>query len=397
MADKAYITPKLLKWARETAKVSEENAASKVNVTAEKITEWESGLSQPTIRQAQILAKAYRRPFAIFFLDEIPKDFFPLQDFRKDRSKELSTASIFIIREIQQKQTWISNVLKENNEEPLAFVGKFNLQSDPNVVAKDILQTLNIDPTNYQNDNPMKTWIESSEKNGIFISRSSFIHSRLKLDSDEIQGFAIADRFAPFVFINTENWDSAQLFTLVHELAHIWIAQTGISNGIEQIENFSQDVNSIEIFCNKVAAAALIPMEYLSHYSIHEFSDTRELFNISKSLGVSSISVLYRAKNLHLIQHSQFTALRQKAEIEYFQLLKRLQEKKIEQKLKQKEKPGGPNPYLLRLNKNSKLFTQVVLDFVRSGFVQPSQASFLLGTPATSLNKLEAQISKWAI
>lgn len=397
MADKAYITPKLLKWARETAKVSEENAASKVNVTAEKITEWESGLSQPTIRQAQILAKAYRRPFAIFFLDEIPKDFFPLQDFRKDRSKELSTASIFIIREIQQKQTWISNVLKENNEEPLAFVGKFNLQSDPNVVAKDILQTLNIDPTNYQNDNPMKTWIESSEKNGIFISRSSFIHSRMKLDSDEIQGFAIADRFAPFVFINTENWDSAQLFTLVHELAHIWIAQTGISNGIEQIENFSQDVNSIEIFCNKVAAAALIPMEYLSHYSIHEFSDTRELFNISKSLGVSSISVLYRAKNLHLIPHSQFTTLRQKAEIEYFQLLKRLQEKKIEQKLKQKEKPGGPNPYLLRLNKNSKLFTQVVLDFVRSGFVQPSQASFLLGTPATSLNKLEAQISKWAI
>ena len=83
MADKAYITPNVLKWARESARMSEETAAAKVAVTLEKFKEWEEGISQPTIIQAQKLAKAYKRPFALFFLPDIPRDFQPLQDFRK--------------------------------------------------------------------------------------------------------------------------------------------------------------------------------------------------------------------------------------------------------------------------------------------------------------------------
>jgi transcriptional regulator with XRE-family HTH domain len=78
MADKAFITPNVLKWARESARMSEETAAAKVSVTVEKFKEWEAGTNQPTIRQAQTLAKAYKRPFALFFLPEIPRDFQPL-------------------------------------------------------------------------------------------------------------------------------------------------------------------------------------------------------------------------------------------------------------------------------------------------------------------------------
>jgi transcriptional regulator with XRE-family HTH domain len=81
MADKAYITAKVFKWARESAKMTEEIAASKVAVPIEKFKEWEIGEDYPTIRQAQRLAKAYRRPFALFFLPEVPNDFKPLQDF----------------------------------------------------------------------------------------------------------------------------------------------------------------------------------------------------------------------------------------------------------------------------------------------------------------------------
>src|ERR1051325_2111964 len=139
MADKAYITPKVLKWARESARMPLETAALKVPVDPDKLTEWEEGLSQPTIRQAEILAKAYRRPFALFFLPEIPRDFQPLQDFRRNTSKPLSTGSIFIIREIQQKQNWISFLNRENNEEPLSFIGNFSIASSPREVAKDIL------------------------------------------------------------------------------------------------------------------------------------------------------------------------------------------------------------------------------------------------------------------
>ena len=240
--------------------MTEETAAAKIpKLTVEKLKEWEDGTSQPTIRQAQILAKAYKRPFALFFLPEVPRDFQPLQDFRKSGSKELTTSSIFIIREIQQKQAWISDVYSENNEEKLPFVGRFTLKSNPKHVADDILATLGINPSKYETDNPIREWINAAESNGIFVSRTSFIHSKMKLDSEELQGFAIADQFAPFVFVNSEDWNAPQLFTLVHELAHIWIAATGISNEIEPEITNRDKYNPIELFCSDVAANALIP------------------------------------------------------------------------------------------------------------------------------------------
>ena len=114
MADKAFITPIVFKWARESAKMSVETAASKVNVPADRLRDWEAGTSQPTIKQAQILAKAYKRPLALLFLPDIPRDFQPLQDFRRSDSKPLSTGSVFIILEIQQKQAWISETNEGN-------------------------------------------------------------------------------------------------------------------------------------------------------------------------------------------------------------------------------------------------------------------------------------------
>jgi len=393
MADKAFITPNVLKWARDSARMTEETAAAKIpKLTIEKLKEWEHGTSQPTIRQAQILAKAYKRPFALFFLPEVPRDFQPLQDFRKSGSKELTTSSIFIIREIQQKQAWISDVYMENNEEKLPFVGRFSIKDNPKFVANDILATLNVNPAKYKSDNPIREWINAAESNGIFVSRTSFIHSRMKLDSEELQGFAIADPFAPFIFINSDDWNAPQLFTLVHELAHIWIAATGISNGIEPELVNRNKFNPIELFCNEVAANALIPSEVILNIDREVFRNSQEIFKVAKNLGVSSFAFLVRALNLQLVSNSEYNTLKRQAEIDYQAFLKREAEKKAALKLKQKEKPGGPNPYLLRLNKNSRLFTQVVLDALRSGFVQPTQASFLLGTPSNNFHKLEAQI-----
>ena len=395
MADKAFITPNVLKWARESARMTEEAAAAKIQrLTVEKLKEWEDGTSQPTIRQAQLLAKAYKRPFALLFLPEVPRDFQPLQDFRKSGSKELTTSSIFIIREIQQKQAWISDVYSENNEEKLPFVGRYSLNSNPRLVANDILSTLGINPAKYKTDHPIREWINAAESNGIFVSRTSFIHSKMKLDSEELQGFAIADPFAPFVFVNSDDWNAPQLFTLVHELAHIWIAATGISNGIEpEIVNRGK-FNPIELFCNEVAANALIPSEIILNVDRGLFRNSQEIFKTAKNLGVSSFAFLVRALNLQLVSNSEYKVLKRQAEIDYQAFLKREAEKKAALKLKQKEKPGGPNPYLLRLNKNSRLFTQVVLDALRSGFVQPTQASFLLGTPSNNFHKLEAQLYK---
>ena len=390
MADKAFITPNVLKWARESAKVSEETAAAKVSVTVDKLQEWESGTSQPTIKQAQTLAKAYKRPFALFFLPEIPRDFQPLQDFRKSGSKTLTTSSIFIIREIQQKQAWISDAYADNDEIKLPFVGRFTIKDNPQVVAKDILKTLDIHPACYKSESPIKEWIDASETKGIFVSRTSFIHSRLKLDSDELQGFAISDSYAPFVFVNSEDWNAPQLFTLLHELAHIWIAETGISNDVEPEIKNKEKFHPVELFCNEVAANALMPKDIILNFGIQIYQNSKEVFKTAKLLGVSSFALIVRALNLGLISIPVYQKLKKQADIDFAEYLKREAEKKAKQK--EKENPGGPNYFLLQLNRNSRLFTQTVLDAFRGGSIEPTLASNLLNVQINKFQKLEAQL-----
>jgi len=390
MPDKAHITPKVFKWARESARMTEEDAAAKVSVSSDRLVDWEAGKSKPTIRQAQILAKAYRRPFALFFLPDIPQDFQPLQDYRLKGSKVLGTASIFIIREIQQKQAWISEVNEQNEERKIPFVGRYSLKDNPATVSNDILSTLNINPLQYEYENPIKEWIDKAESNGIFISRTSFIHSRLTLDSNEIQGFAISDSYAPFIFINSSDWSAPQLFTLVHELAHIWIAETGISNQIQPIVQSQEKYHPIEIFCNEVAANALIPSDYISELRKYNSITSDQIFRYSRNLGISSFALLVRALNLNLISFSEYSSLKREADAGFHDFV----QKESERKAKQKQADGGPNPYLLKLNKNSRLFTQIVLDAYRGGFVDPNIASSLLNTPTNKFSKLEAQLYK---
>jgi len=392
MAEKAFITPNVLKWARESARMTESIAAAKVSVTIEKLQEWENGISQPTIKQAQTLAKAFKRPFALFFLPEVPRDFQPLQDFRKSGAKSLTTSSIFIIREIQQKQAWISDLNSDNEEGLLSFVGRFNINDSPQLVAEDILKTLDIYPTKYKTENPIREWIDAAESNGIYISRTSFINSRLKLNSEEVQGFAISDPYAPFIFINSEDWNAPQLFTLVHEIAHIWIAETGISNEVEPGIKDKSKHHPVEIFCNEVAAHALMPKDFVLNLSVQSFDNIKEVYKVAKSIGVSSFALIVRALNLNLVSFPNYQNLKKQADFEYSEYLKKEAQKKAKQK--EKDSSGGPNYFLLQLNRNSRLFTQTVLDAFRGGFIEPTLASNLLNVQVNKFQKLEAHLYK---
>jgi Zn-dependent peptidase ImmA (M78 family)/transcriptional regulator with XRE-family HTH domain len=390
MADKAHITPIVFKWARESARMAAETAALKVNVPTERLLEWEAGKSQPTIKQAQTLAKAYKRPFALFFLPDIPRDFQPLQDFRRSDSKSLSTGSVFIIREIQQKQAWISQTNRENSEPKFPFVGRFTMKDNPAEAAQDILNTLAISPGQYPGGNAVKEWIDKAEAKGIFISRTSFINSHLTLDSDELQGFAIADPYAPFVFVNSEDWNAPQLFTLVHELAHIWIAATGISADIEPNFQKADRLHPVELFCNEIAANALIPSRSLTSLGSNIYQSASQVFNVARTFGVSSFALLVRALNLNLISIDQYKALKKAADAEFKVFLIKEEEKKARQKLS----AGGPSYYLLQIQKNSRLFTQTVLDAFRGGSLEPTQASSLLNVKINHFHNLEAQLYK---
>jgi Zn-dependent peptidase ImmA (M78 family) len=272
----------------------------------------------------------------------------------------------------------------------LPFVGRFTINDNPQVVAQDILKTLDIHPAHYKSETPIKEWIDAAETKGIFVSRTSFIHSRLKLDSDELQGFAISDSYAPFVFVNSEDWNAPQLFTLLHELAHIWIAETGISNDVEPEIKNKEKFHPVELFCNEVAANALMPKDIVLNFGTQIYQNSKEVFKTAKLLGVSSFALIVRALNLGLISIPVYQKLKKQADIDFAEYLKREAEKKAKQK--EKDNPGGPNYFLLQLNRNSRLFTQTVLDAFRGGAIEPTLASNLLNVQINKFQKLEAQL-----
>ncbi len=394
MAGKVIVTTNVLRWARESARITIAQAAAKIPVDIDKLESWEQGTDYPTLAQLEKLAKAYRRPSSLFFLPEPPKDFQTLQDFRAKGSKDLGTASLFMIREIQQKQAWLADTLRDNESDPLSFVGKFKSTDDPAKVAHDILLTLNIDPTAYTKVTPLLEWISKAESKGIFISRASNIHSRLKLDSDEMQGFSIADKHAPFVFINSEDWDTPQLFTIVHELAHVWLGESGVSNEVEAAKLPRSNTHPVELFCNAVAAEALMPEEVMRSLDAAVFEDGDNVFAKAKKMAVSSFALLVRARQLNLISDNKYRVLRKDAdeafkhyEHEYAEKMARQKEK---QKALPKEERSGPNYYLLLANKNGQQFTRIVMDAYHGGGIPPSQASHLLNTSINNFPKLEA-------
>lgn len=391
MADKAYVTPEILRWARVSAGMSIEAAASILGVIETRIEDWESGTSYPTIRQAEKLAKAYRRPFALFFLSEIPRDFLPLQDFRKRGSKPLGTASIFIIREMQQKQDWLSEHFQDNGEPKLEFIGRFGVNDDPSVVAADILSVLEIDPRNYSGSNPLREWIERAEAKGIFVSRTSFIHSRLTLDSEEFQGFAISDSFAPLVFLNSDDWNAPLLFTLVHEIAHLWIAESGISSVPEPELVGRENLHPVEAFCNEVAANALLPVELMRSFPSATFQSLDKVFSSIRNIGISTFAFLVRAYKLKLIDLNSYKKLKHQADKQFFEY----RNKEAQRAVAMKKASGGPSYYLLQLNKNGRLFTQIVLGAYKDGAIEPTHASYLLGNvKVNNFGGLEAQLYK---
>lgn len=165
--------------------------------------------------------------------------------------------------------------------------------------------------------------------------------------------------------------------------------RTGISNDVEPSIKNVGDYNPIELFCNEVAANALMPKEFIDSLDSKAFDNAKEVFKNAKMIGVSSFALLVRALNLNIISLSAYKQLKQLADIEYNEFLKRRSKKN---KAEEKEKRGGPNYFLLQLNRNSRLFTQTVLDAFRGGVIEPSMASNLLNVQVNKFPKLEAQM-----
>jgi Zn-dependent peptidase ImmA (M78 family) len=167
-----------------------------------------------------------------------------------------------LLDDILAKHDWYREFVQQEGRPPLPFVGKFQPQDSSAKIASDISATLQLNESTRQSS---ETWedflrlmIESAEQAGILVMRSGVVagNNRRTVSRDEFRGFAISDSYAPLIYINGSDWTSAQIFTVAHELVHIWIGRSGISNEDLSIEH---EPNNVERVCNAVAAQVLVP------------------------------------------------------------------------------------------------------------------------------------------
>src|SRR5712692_4949193 len=283
MSTKAYITPQLLRWARERYGLSTAEAAERLHVSLDLLQEWEGGEALPTLRQAQDVASRLNVPLGYLFLSTPPSEDLPIPDLRRVADEPRSAASpelIDLVSDVLLKQEWYRDYQEREEAEPLPFIGKYSLADKPTTVATDIRQSIGLDATLRQEaqslDGFLRKLIGRVESAGVLVLRSGIVQNNTHraLNVAEFRGFAISDRVAPLVFINGRDAKSAQIFTLGHELAHLWIGSSGISNpGYLRLP--SQHENTTELFCNQVAANLLVPAEdFLSRWSSVESLDS---------------------------------------------------------------------------------------------------------------------------
>jgi Zn-dependent peptidase ImmA (M78 family)/DNA-binding XRE family transcriptional regulator len=372
----ALVTPTILRWARERARTSQGELAKKLNTNPERIALWESGQTRPTFRQAQNIASKLRIPFGYLYLPAPPAERIPLQDFRTVRDVEMSSPSgefLDLLYDVIAKQSWYRELLEDEEAEELPFVACFSLNDEFHEIAASIASTLGIDDTFRQAASSWESFLrnlmERTESIGVLVMRSGLVagNTRRRVSEKEFRGFAISDKLAPLIFINGNDAKAAQIFTLAHELAHIWVGQTGISN--ESPADFSQ--NEVEKKCNQVAAEVLVPrVEFIRHWSSTRDVDSN-LNDAVRHFRVSLLVVLRRTLELELLP----------ADVVWSRY--RQEEERRAQPAK-----GGGDFFRNLLSRNSRLLVEAVVNAVQGERALYTEAASLLNVRPSTIPKI---------
>ncbi|MFC1783082.1 ImmA/IrrE family metallo-endopeptidase [Planctomycetota bacterium] len=363
----ANVTPEVMLWARKKSGYSVEDAAGKIGRPVEEIQAWELGKLKPTLAQARNASEVYKRPLAVFFLPEPPKDFDTLRDFRKlpkDIPAEYSPQLAYIIRRIRNRQQWLSEFLLSEGYSPLNFIGSASINVEPVKLAAEIRQSIRINLEDIfacrSRSEALRLWIDCVEQTGVFVCQAGNLKHE-KVSVEEARGASMTDRYAPFVFLNAQDAKAAQLFSLAHELVHLWINEPGLSN-LMVPRRPSTDTEKIEVFCNKVAAEILVPLSLFKTclQKISKETIESQITNLSMDFKVSREVIARRFFELGKIKQDYYKKLIQKFKREW------LKQKELE-KRESKTKDRGPDYNLLKIINNGRAFTQTVINAYGSG------------------------------
>lgn len=371
----ALVNPDVLRWARQRAAIPVVVLAEKLKTDAARVVAWERGEERPSFAQAEKFAAQVHVPFGYLFLPEPPEEKLPIPDLRTqaDAPRDRFSADFLdLLRDVMFQRDWFREYLIEQGAEPLPFVGRFSTDADPDAetVAADIRKVIGIGREGAADD--MAGLSERCEQVGIWVMKTGYIgnNTHRTLSIADFRGFAIADDIAPLVVVNNDDASAGQVFTLAHELAHIWLGESGISD--PYLDRRTEDTSRTERLCNAIAAEVLVPRaRFLALWNSQDsLADNAQI--LARHFGVSRVVIARRALELHKIGWETHHA--------FFELEKRGWENI--------KKPGAGNFFNNAPVKFGKRFTRAVLNSAMSGTLLLRDAGALLHMKPATVQKL---------
>jgi Zn-dependent peptidase ImmA (M78 family)/transcriptional regulator with XRE-family HTH domain len=259
----ALVQRELLTWARKTAGFEIAQAAKKLQVPPTRLEEWEHGDARPSVAQLRKLARVYKRPLGVFYLPEPPPEVPPLHDFRRLPGEVAGVQSPelrFEIRRARSRRELALDLYKAVGGPPPAFDLSATLSDDREEVGIAIREALGI---RFEEQiqwtgwyDPFNAWRSALETVGVLIFQATNVAVQ------EVRGFSIAESPLPAIVVNVKDSPRGRTFTMLHELAHLLIREGGLCDTLEEVQRRPEE-QRVEVFCNHVAGAALVPRPFL--------------------------------------------------------------------------------------------------------------------------------------
>lgn len=315
VSERIPVEPRILRWAREFAGLPEEEAARRIGVSAEKLSDWEEGVSSPTINQLRTMADRYRLSFGVFLLRQPPaRKFIPPHDFRRvqgpplPRSIELMTQ----LRLAVERRQLALDIYEALDEAPPVFSISTDMRADPDELATKLRAALGADMSQQESwrttQKALSAWKDKFEQAGILVGQFSGI------DRDEARGASIAEYPLPVAIVNSKDAPAARIFTLFHELAHIALRKSGLCDIDENLVRPPSE-QAVEVFCNRIAAATLVPAaDFLSDPVVEKHNrdvmtwGDSEIDSLARRFAVSRFVVLRRLLSFNRTSQDFYSA-----------------------------------------------------------------------------------------
>ncbi len=379
----ALIKPALLIWARESAGFTKEAAANKIKIKLTKLEDWENGESRPTINQLRKIGSVYKRPLAVFYLSEVPKDFDALKDFRRfpgiigfQQPEKLKLE----VRLANYRREVALDLVKDLYGKTIDFNHKIEITDDPEEVGGKIREILKIDMAEQKafsiGYDAFFNWRIAVERTGVLVFQSSGI------DVSEMRGFSISKFPLPVISVNSKDSPTGRIYTLLHEFAHIMLRESGVCDFYDTAER-QPEINKIEIFCIHAAGAALIPRRELLNVvgqkkDINAWTNT-ELSDISRIFKTSKEVALRRLLICKLTSERFYKKKREEFLEEY-------------RKMSEMKKEGFVPPDVKSISNSGLTFTRLVIDGYNNERITSSDLSDYLNIRLKHLPKINSTL-----